>query len=66
MAANYTYYEIDGDYDLFGDGSVKIIATPGHTIGHQSMKSNWLQATPSSSRKTRCGCRKMPTVMLLA
>ena len=37
-ARNYTYYEIDGDYDLFGDGTVKIVSTPGHTIGHQSMK----------------------------
>lgn len=26
---------IDGDYDVFGDGSVKILATPGHTPGHQ-------------------------------
>ena len=26
------------DYDLFGDGTVKILSTPGHTIGHQSMK----------------------------
>ncbi|MFM7483588.1 MAG: N-acyl homoserine lactonase family protein, partial [Burkholderiaceae bacterium] len=31
-------YEIDGDYDLFGDGTVKIISTPGHTLGHQSLK----------------------------
>ena len=28
---------LDGDYDLFGDGSVMIIATPGHTPGHQSL-----------------------------
>ena len=27
---------LDGDYDVFGDGSVVIIATPGHTPGHQS------------------------------
>jgi glyoxylase-like metal-dependent hydrolase (beta-lactamase superfamily II) len=26
---------IDGDYDLFGDGSVRILKTPGHTPGHQ-------------------------------
>jgi N-acyl homoserine lactone hydrolase len=26
---------IDGDYDVFGDGSVKLIYTPGHTPGHQ-------------------------------
>lgn len=26
---------IDGDYDVFGDGSVLILKTPGHTPGHQ-------------------------------
>ena len=26
---------IDGDHDVFGDGSVKIISAPGHTAGHQ-------------------------------
>ena len=29
--------ELDGDYDVFGDGSVTIISTPGHTPGHQSL-----------------------------
>lgn len=28
---------LDGDHDLFGDGAVRIIATPGHTPGHQSL-----------------------------
>lgn len=28
---------IDGDTDVFGDGSVTLIATPGHTPGHQSL-----------------------------
>ena len=28
---------LDGDHDLFGDGAVKIITTPGHTPGHQSL-----------------------------
>jgi len=28
---------LEGDYDVFGDGSVTIIATPGHTPGHQSL-----------------------------
>jgi N-acyl homoserine lactone hydrolase len=28
---------LDGDKDLFGDGSVIILATPGHTPGHQSL-----------------------------
>ena len=26
---------IDGDYDVFGDGSVVIKSAPGHTPGHQ-------------------------------
>jgi hypothetical protein len=25
---------IDGDFDVFGDGSVRILKTPGHTPGH--------------------------------
>jgi len=29
--------KLEGDYDVFGDGSVTIIATPGHTPGHQSL-----------------------------
>lgn len=28
---------IEGDTDLFGDGSVILISTPGHTPGHQSL-----------------------------
>ncbi|HKA87460.1 MAG TPA: N-acyl homoserine lactonase family protein [Haliangiales bacterium] len=26
---------IDGDHDVFGDGTVRILRTPGHTPGHQ-------------------------------
>jgi N-acyl homoserine lactone hydrolase len=29
--------KLEGDHDVFGDGSVTIIATPGHTPGHQSL-----------------------------
>jgi glyoxylase-like metal-dependent hydrolase (beta-lactamase superfamily II) len=28
---------IDGDTDVFADGSVTLVATPGHTPGHQSL-----------------------------
>jgi glyoxylase-like metal-dependent hydrolase (beta-lactamase superfamily II) len=28
---------LTGDYDVFGDGTVKVIATPGHTAGHCSL-----------------------------
>lgn len=28
---------IDGDYDIFGDASLVLLFTPGHTPGHQSL-----------------------------
>ena len=28
--------QIEGDHDVFGDGSAVLLATPGHTPGHQS------------------------------
>jgi len=39
--------KLSGDHDVFGDGTVKIISTPGHTPGHQSLlvflpKTGWL------------------------
>jgi len=32
-----TVVKLSGDYDVFGDGSVVILSTPGHTPGHQSL-----------------------------
>ena len=29
--------KLEGDHDVFGDGSVRILSTPGHTPGHQSL-----------------------------
>jgi N-acyl homoserine lactone hydrolase len=43
VAANYDklrgspLVKFNGDYDIFGDGSVLILSTPGHTPGHQSL-----------------------------
>jgi N-acyl homoserine lactone hydrolase len=43
VPANYeklrasTMVKLNGDQDVFGDGSVKILSTPGHTPGHQSL-----------------------------
>ena len=31
------YQLIDGEHDVFGDGSVLLMPTPGHTAGHQSL-----------------------------
>jgi glyoxylase-like metal-dependent hydrolase (beta-lactamase superfamily II) len=30
--------QVDGELDLFGDGSVVVFPTPGHTPGHQSLR----------------------------
>jgi N-acyl homoserine lactone hydrolase len=37
-AREFNYLELEGDYDLFGDGTMMILFTPGHTLGHQSLK----------------------------
>lgn len=29
---------VDGDHDLLGDGSIRLLLTPGHTPGHQSVQ----------------------------
>jgi glyoxylase-like metal-dependent hydrolase (beta-lactamase superfamily II) len=30
--------EVEGEHDLFGDGAVVLLPTPGHTPGHQSLR----------------------------
>ncbi len=37
FAATRRWHLVDGDYDLFGDGSIVMVSTPGHTPGHQSL-----------------------------
>jgi glyoxylase-like metal-dependent hydrolase (beta-lactamase superfamily II) len=36
------YRAVDGEHDVFGDGSVVLLPTPGHTAGHQSL---WIRAS---------------------
>lgn len=37
---------LQGDYDVFGDGSVVILSTPGHSPGHQSLYLKLQQTGP--------------------
>ena len=46
--------KLAGDRDVWGDGSVVILSTPGHTPGHQSL----LVVLP---RTGRCCCRATPS-----
>lgn len=36
-ARGFTWHPLTSDLDLFGDGSMQILRTPGHTPGHQSL-----------------------------
>jgi N-acyl homoserine lactone hydrolase len=51
--------KLAGDHDVFGDGSVMILSTPGHTPGHQSLLVH-LPKTPCISRTTgtTSACRR--------
>jgi len=37
FAPSQKFDKLSGDKDVFGDGSVMILSTPGHTPGHQSL-----------------------------
>jgi N-acyl homoserine lactone hydrolase len=37
FGASQEFERLAGDHDVFGDGSVTILSTPGHTPGHQSL-----------------------------
>lgn len=55
---------IEGDHDVFGDGAVRIISTPGHTPGHCSLLVKLADAGPvllsgdvaHNRRNFRCRC----------
>ena len=42
-----TTIKLDGHYDVFGDGSVVILSTPGHTPGHQNLFLNLPETGPT-------------------
>jgi glyoxylase-like metal-dependent hydrolase (beta-lactamase superfamily II) len=50
--ANYSALEgsrtvlLEGDHDVFGDGAVMLISTPGHSAGHQSLLVRLKQTGP--------------------
>jgi N-acyl homoserine lactone hydrolase len=50
FAASHPVMKLEGDKDIFGDGSVTVISTPGHTVGHESLlvhlpKTGWVILT---------------------
>ena len=47
------YRAVDGEHDVFGDGSVVLLPTPGHTAGHQSL---WIRARARRAIRADRGC----------
>jgi glyoxylase-like metal-dependent hydrolase (beta-lactamase superfamily II) len=45
--ATHKVMKLEGDKDIFGDGAITVISTPGHTVGHESLlvhlpKTGWV------------------------
>ena len=48
---------VEGDIDVFGDGSVRLLSTPGHTPGHQSLmvqlaRTGWIVLAGDAAHST--------------
>ena len=60
--------KLNGDYDVFGDGSVRILSTPGHTPGHQSLlvalpKTGWVILSGDAVHfKSNWDARRVPSM----
>jgi glyoxylase-like metal-dependent hydrolase (beta-lactamase superfamily II) len=60
--------ELEGDRDVFGDGSVVILSTPGHTPGHQSLlvrlpETGWIVLTGDAVHlKANWDARRVPSM----
>ena len=58
--------KLEVDKDIFGDGSVTVISTPGHTVGHQSLlvhlpKTGWVILTGDAVHlKENWDARRVP------
>ncbi|MEY9975867.1 N-acyl homoserine lactonase family protein [Lysinibacillus sp. RC79] len=45
------FEKINGEFDLYGDGKIQLIQTPGHSIGHQSI---WIRDSESYDKLLLC------------
>jgi N-acyl homoserine lactone hydrolase len=68
FAPEHPVTKLDGDKDVFGDGSVVILSTPGHTPGHQSLlvhlpKTGWVVLSGDVAHFTsNWETRRVPTM----
>jgi hypothetical protein len=50
--AGLDWRPVEGELDLFGDGAIRLLSTPGHSAGHMSLLLNWTRPVPSCSPRT--------------
>ena len=66
--AEHKVMKLEGDKDIFGDGAVTVISTPGHTVGHQSLmvhvqKTGWIMLTGDAVHlKDNWDARRVPSM----
>lgn len=68
FASEHSVTLLDGDRDVFGDGSVVLLSTPGHTPGHQSLlvhlrKTGWVLLTGDAAHfRSNWDARRVPSM----
>ena len=66
--AEHEVVKLEGDKDVFGDGSVVLLSTPGHTPGHQSLllhlpQTGWLVLSGDAVHfKSNWDARRVPSM----
>lgn len=65
---NANWIEVDGEYDIFGDGRLITFPTPGHTPGHQSMlvqldKKTLILVGDAAYQPDKMAARKLPALV---
>ncbi len=62
------WIEVDGEYDVFGDGCLVTFPTPGHTAGHQSMlvqlgRQSLILVGDAAYQPDKMAARKLPALV---
>ncbi len=68
FSPDHPVQELEGDLDVFRDGSVVVLSTPGHTPGHQSLlvhlaRTGWIVLTGDAAHfRSNWDARRVPSI----